>query len=117
MVIIERYNFGEIVINGKTYTRDLIVFWTSEVWSNWWRKEGHNVCVEDVSDLLRRGGFEIVIFGTGAYGVCRVSEDVINELKKRGVDVIVCNTHDAVQKFNELVKQGKKVVACLHLTC
>ena len=91
MVVIERYDFGEIVIDGKTYTRDLIVFWTGEVWPNWWRKEGHNVCIEDVSELLKRGDFEIVIFGTGAYGVCRVSEEVIDELKKRGVDIIVCN--------------------------
>lgn len=38
---IENYNFGEIKIDGKTYTSDVIIY-KDKVEDSWWRKEGHN---------------------------------------------------------------------------
>ena len=49
-MFVDDYSFGRIVINGKTYRNDVIV---SKDWikPNWWRKEGHSVCLEDIKDV------------------------------------------------------------------
>jgi len=111
--MIEHYAFGKIVVDGKTYTSDVIVF-KDRVKDNWWRKEGHRVCLEDIEDILDAKP-EVVIFGTGAYGRVVVEKEVIEKLKQIGAEVIVEETAKAVEKFNEL--QGKNVVLAAHLTC
>ena len=111
--MIEHYSFGKIVIDGKTYTTDVIVF-KDRVKDNWWRKEGHRVCLEDIKEILREKP-EIVIFGTGAYGRVVVDREVIEKLKEIGAEVIVEDTAKAVNRFNEL-KNGNVVLAA-HLTC
>ena len=54
--MIESYKFGAIVINGKKYTSDIIVF-PEHVIDGWWRKEGHRLHVEDIEDNLARAVF------------------------------------------------------------
>ena len=111
--MIDDYTFGKIVINGKTYTSDVIVF-KDHVKDNWWRKEGHRVCLEDIEDILNVKP-EVVIFGTGAYGRVVVDDEVAKKLKQIGAEVIIEETAKAVEKFNKL--QGKNVVLAAHLTC
>ncbi len=114
-MLVEEYSFGRIVINGKTYNRDVIV---SRDWikPNWWRKEGHSVCLEDIREIMDRNP-EVVVFGTGAYGVMKVREEVVEELKRRGIEVICEPTSKAVEIYNELLRKGKNVVLAAHLTC
>ncbi len=114
-MIVNDYSFGRIVIEGKTYTRDVIV---SRDWikPNWWRKEGHSVCLEDIKEILDRNP-EVVVFGTGAYGAVKVRDEVIEELKRRGVRVICEPTAKAVEIYNRLLREGKNVVLAAHLTC
>ena len=45
--MIEKYSFGEIVVNGVTYTNDIKIV-QRRVVSDWWRKKGYSVCIEDV---------------------------------------------------------------------
>ncbi len=114
-MLVEEYSFGRIVINGKTYNRDVIV---SKDWikPNWWRKEGHSVCLEDVKEIIEKNP-EVVVFGTGAYGVVKVRKEVVEELKRRGIEVICEPTSKAVEIYNELLRKGKNVVLAAHLTC
>ena len=37
--MIEEYSFGQILISGKKYNSDLIIF-ADHIYDNWWRKEG-----------------------------------------------------------------------------
>ncbi len=115
MNLVEEYEFGRIKVAGKTYLRDLIVF-PDEVIPNWWRKEGHNLCLEDLEEVLKRKP-EILIIGNGYSGVMRVSKDLIQKLREQGIEVIVMNTRKAVNEYNKIAKEGKKVAAALHLTC
>ncbi|MEN3045130.1 MAG: Mth938-like domain-containing protein [Candidatus Hydrothermales bacterium] len=112
---IEKYEFGEIIIEGKKYTRDLIIF-PDKIKENWWRKEGHSLCMEDLKEILEYKP-EILIIGTGYSGVMKVPEKIIKELEKEGIRVIIETTKEAVKIFNEYVEQNKKVVCALHLTC
>lgn len=115
MNIIEEYDFGVIKISGRVFHRDVIVF-PDEIYANWWRKEGHNLHVEDLEIILKRKP-SILIIGTGYSGVMKVPEEVREFLKKQGIDVIVENTQRAVDVYNKLVKENRNVAAALHLTC
>ncbi len=78
---IEHYSFGKIVIDGKTYTSDLIIY-PDRIDPSWWRKEGHLLQIDDLSDVLKENP-DLIIIGTGYSGVMRVSEDVIKFLKSK----------------------------------
>jgi hypothetical protein len=114
-MLVEYYNFGKIIINGKTYTSDVVV---SREWifESWWRKEGHAVHLEDIKKILEKNP-EIVIFGTGKYGMVKVSKEVVNELKKRNIELVVDITEKAAKIYNEMIKKGKNAVLAAHLTC
>ena len=113
--MIEEYEFGRIVIQGRVYTSDVIVH-KNGVEEGWWRKEGHRVCMDDIRRILDLNP-EVVVFGTGAYRRVKVDEEVIEYLKKNNIDVYVLETGEAVKLFDSLLKQGKNVVLAAHLTC
>jgi len=115
MPFIEYYDFGEIVIDGVRYTRDLIIT-PKGVIANWWREEGHMLRVKDLKDVLNED-FEVLVIGTGYSGLMKVHPDVLEEMRRRGVEVIVRRTRDACKVHNELCSRGRKVITALHLTC
>ena len=108
------YSFGRIVVDGKEYRSDIILFWDGRV-EKWWRKEGHHVCVDDIKSILNIKP-EVVIFGTGKHGVMKVGSDVKRVLEERNIEFVELISEKAVKKFNELVKK-KRVVLAVHLTC
>jgi len=111
---IEHYSWGKIIIDGKTYTSDVIIY-PDHVDASWWRKEGHNLHVEDVKEVIAAEP-ESVIIGTGALGVMKVPKETIAHLESKGIHVHVERTGKAVELFHTLQKD-KKVIAALHLTC
>ncbi len=115
MAIIEHYDFGEIIVDGKKYSRDLIIT-PSRIISDWWRIEGHMLFLKDLEDILDEE-FEYLVIGTGYYGFMRVSDEVFKEMNRRGVKVIAKPTGEAVKEFNTLSSRGAKVVGAFHLTC
>ena len=115
MNLVESYRFGKIVINGQKYNKDLIVF-PDEVRTNWWRKNGHSLCLEDLT-VLDDIKTDFLIVGIGSAGVMKVPSEVIQELKQKEIEVIVLKTPEAVEEYNRLVKEGKQVAAAFHLTC
>lgn len=113
--MIESYDFGTIVIDGKRYTNDVIVF-PGKVKDKWWRKEGHRLAVEDLEEALKADP-NIVVVGTGYSGLMKVSHEVKQQLDKHGIRLVVEKTGDAAETFNKLANSSEKVVAALHLTC
>ena len=61
--IIDSYQFGRIVINGKEYTSDVIIS-PNTINGNWWRKTGHELCLEDIADITTENP-EALVIGTG----------------------------------------------------
>ncbi len=111
---IERYSFGEIVINGNKFTSDLKIF-PNMIKANWWRKEGHNLLPEDMEDVIQENP-EIVIIGTGKLGVMKVSKEFIDLARSNNIQLFIEKTEKAIETFNKL-KDKKKVIAVFHLTC
>ncbi|NPD89753.1 MAG: hypothetical protein HGN29_13660 [Asgard group archaeon] len=115
MNLIENYRFGKIVINGQKYNRDLIVF-PEEIKTNWWRKDGHSLCLEDLT-VLDDIKTDYLVVGIGSAGVMKVPSDVLQNLSQKDIEVIVLKTPEAVEEYNRLAKEGKQVVGAFHLTC
>lgn len=111
---IEDYGFGRIVIDGETYTADIIVT-PDGVIENWWRKDGHSLCPEDLEGVLGPQ-FEVVIIGSGASGLLQVPQETRLWLAGRGISFFALPTQAACDRYNELAGSGK-VIAALHLTC
>jgi len=113
--VIDSYDFGQIIINGRRYTSDVIVF-PDRVKADWWRKEGHQLCVEDIEEALKEK-LDVLVVGTGYSGLVKVLPETERYVRSMGVELIVQRTGEAYKTFNRLVQSGKRVAAALHLTC
>lgn len=114
MNIIDSYQFGLIVVNGKKYTSDVIIF-PDSVRDNWWRKMGHQLCLDDIAEVLTENP-EVLVVGTGASGLVRVPAEVQQAVEAQGIKLIVEPTSEACNTYNQL-SPLQKVVAAVHLTC
>lgn len=112
---ITEYTFGKIAINGKTYQTDVIIT-PHSVKDKWWRKEGHNLAIEDLAEVIATEP-EIVIIGSGYYGRMHVPQATRDFLEKQGIRLEVTVTADAIDRFNHLQQKYARIVAALHLTC
>lgn len=115
--LIDSYDFGVMVINGKRYTSDVIVF-PERVVGGWWRKEGHRLYVEDLTEILNhKPKLEVLVVGTGYSGLVKVLPEVENVLKSREIKLVAQPTSEACRTFNRLLKSKKRVAGAFHLTC
>jgi len=114
MNIIDSYQFGIIVVSGKQYTSDVIIF-PDRVKDSWWRKTGHQLCLDDIAEVLTENP-EVLVVGTGASDLVKVLPEVRQKTEARGIELIVEATDKACHTYNQLCR-SQKVVAALHLTC
>lgn len=111
---IDDYSFGKIIIEGKTYTSDVIVY-PDRVDSAWWRQEGHVLQKADLKDILAAKP-DILIVGTGDSGLLSVPEGTLKFLESHNITVHVEKTAKAVELYNKR-PADKKVIGAFHLTC
>ena len=120
--MIEEYKFGSITIDGKTYDYDVEFRWTGEV-LKWWRKKGHVVDIGDVKRAIDQNP-DTIIIGTGESGVVKVTEATKEEIKSKGIKLIIDLTEQATKTFNVVNEESEeeegeqdKVIGLFHLTC
>ncbi|MBN1271259.1 MAG: hypothetical protein JXB26_03220 [Candidatus Aminicenantes bacterium] len=112
--MIESYSFGKMVVDGQTYTSDLIIF-HDKIDDNWWRISGHHLVTEDMKRILHVSP-EIIVIGTGFYGLLRVDNKVREQLNSMNINLIAEKTKKAVESYNRYFLD-KKTVGAFHLTC
>lgn len=112
-----RYKFGSIEIDGVTYEHDVVI----EGGRIRKRKKGPSkalrgryghtplTAAEDIPWPCRR-----LVLGSGASGSLPVADDVITEAERRGVELIVMPTVEAIE---QLRRSGADTNAVLHVTC
>jgi hypothetical protein len=110
---LEDYSFGRVTVDGHQHTRDVIVL-PDRVVSDWWRREGHLLAIEDLDAVLDELP-ERLVLGVGAHGRLHPDPAVIAELERRGVGVECLPTDAAVRRYGEL--DERRTAAALHLTC
>jgi len=112
--MIDSYEFGHIVINGKHYHSDVIIY-PDRVDDHWWRKEGHLLLPEDLKEVVKENP-EILVIGTGNSGLMKVPSATLNWIKSKKIEVRIEPTQTACHTYNQLCS-SHKVIAALHLTC
>ena len=113
--MIEKYDFGHMVIRGEHYTDDIKII-RGRVVAKWRRMRGHTVNTDDVNDILGARP-DILVIGRGSPGQMRTTGSFRIFLKNRKIELIEEKTADAVKTFNRLFQEGKNVAAGFHLSC
>jgi len=112
---INDYHFGCMVVDGKAYREDLILL-PDGVRGNWWREQGHSLSVADLAEVFEAAP-EVLVVGTGAHGMMRVPEETRRALEASGIEPRVERTADAVESYNRLAAEGRRLAGAFHLTC
>src|SRR6516165_1646580 len=110
--------FGEIEVEGKRYTHDVVID-GGKVRK---RKKGPSKQFHETSgptplsvgEEIPWGGKRLII-GTGAHGALPVMDEVLTEAKRRGIEVTSGPTSEICELLEE-VKKGQ-AYAILHCTC
>ncbi len=112
---IESYAFGAIMIDGREYRSDLIIY-PDHIDDQWWRREGHLLQREDLSGAFSLKP-ELLIVGRGLPGLMAVDKKVEEYCRDQKIELISLPTPEAVEKYNQLANKKPLVIAALHLTC
>ncbi len=116
---LEYPSFGKIIVDGKTYEHDVVVYPSGRVGKRkkWLSKSKHGTSHKLDPDELREyltEDFEVLIVGTGYYGYLSLlpgSRELV-----RDKEVYELPTRKAVELFNEL-NEKKRVLGIFHVTC
>lgn len=111
---IDSYDFGQIVIDGRTYRQDLLI-WPGHIKSDWWRAEGHLLQIPDVFEALA-GAPQVLVVGAGAYGRMEVDRELAVYLQDKGIELVAKPTREACLVINQM-PENRRWAAALHLTC
>ncbi|TSA28476.1 hypothetical protein D4R71_00725 [bacterium] len=112
---IESYQFGKMVIDGIQYTHDVIIH-KNEVQADWWRERSHHLTLADFP-CLQDEKPDVLIIGTGKFGLIKIHKDVRNFCEQNGIELICKDSSNAVDTFNDMQNSGKHIIAAFHLTC
>ena len=112
--MIDNYKFGEFIIKGKKYKSNVALINDQAKPARY--LENHELRLDDFLELVNASPSTIII-GTGASGVVKVPQEIIDYIEKRKIKLIIAKTSDACKKYNELIKQGKNIAAFMHNTC
>jgi hypothetical protein len=120
MIRIDSVEWKKIVVDGQEYQQVLIIgdkvlerdseklhrlFETTHKMGDW-----------EIETLLSNKP-EIIVIGNGFDGILAVSEKFIEQSSKLGIELRILKTPQAVEEFNQLSEEGKKVNALIHTTC
>jgi len=113
--MITDFSFGRIVANGQTCSNDIKIVRGTLV-PDWWRKSGHTVEIEDLEDALDSDP-EFIVIGKGQPGYMRLTDALREHIAEKNVTLIEEPTARAVETFNRLVKEGRRVAGGFHVGC
>jgi hypothetical protein len=113
---IEAHRFGRLVIDGQTYTSDLIIEPDGRIRENWRRRHGHRLNAQDI-DALTAAAPAVIVAGTGVSGLMKPDPGLAAELAGQGIRLVAAANAKAVDVYNDLAAAGQRVGACFHLTC
>lgn len=114
---IQRIKFGEITINGKVYDHDIVIengsFRKRDKKPSQAHKNGGHTPLSIHEDIP--WDCKVLVIGKGMSNRLPIWKEVKDEAKKRGVQLIILKTPDAVKYINEHDQQDMNAI--LHITC
>lgn len=85
-------------------------------WSETGTRHQPGIQRADVEDLVEQG-VDVVVLSQGVHERLGVHHETIPYLESVGVEVVVLQTEAAAERYNELVKEGRRVGGLFHTTC
>ncbi|MBV8074757.1 MAG: hypothetical protein JO284_00055 [Planctomycetaceae bacterium] len=114
---LSKLRFGSLQIDGEKYTKDVVLEGgklrtRKKKPSREFRDQFGHTPVSPREAIP--WGCKRLVIGTGMFGRLPVMEEVLEEARGRGVELVICTTPEAVQKLKEDPADSN---AILHLTC
>ena len=119
MAKIVELTFGSIVVEGKKYRRDVLIFPDGMVKK---RKGGflmfgiHKIKKRELDELSQVHP-ETIIVGTGTNCTTHMATMTESWARGKNLSLPVQSSHDAIARLNGLAERKKKVPALIHTTC
>ncbi len=113
--MITEFSFGRIVVEGQTCNNDIKIV-QGKLVPDWWRRSGHSVEIDDVQDVLDSDS-EILVIGKGQPGYMTITDSLRQHLAEKNVKLIEEPTPKAIETFNRLFKEGRRVSGGFHVSC
>ena len=119
MAKVSSFDFGSIVIDGKQYGYDVVLLPDGSVKEREASKAmfGSHAIRKGEIEELSKAKPETLIVGTGTSGMAEVSQDAEAYAREAKLNLVVLPSSEAVEKLNQLVDEGKRVAALIHITC
>ena len=117
MIKIESFSFGTIVIDGKKYHRDVIIYPDGMVKKRKggiWMFGSHSFKKEEVEELK---GAEVAVIGLGTNARAHLSDAAKSYAQECNLELLLLPSREAVSRLNQLIEQGKRAAAIFHITC
>ena len=119
MAKINSFNFGFIVVDGKQYVYDVLILpdgTVKEREPGKGRLGSHAISRGEIENL-RKVQPDVIVVGTGTSGLATLSQDAEVYLQQPDLNLMVLPSPQAVERFNRLMDEGKRVAALIHITC
>jgi hypothetical protein len=119
MVKVDNLKFGSIVVGGKEYQRDIFIFPDGSVKE---RKGGfgmfgdHAITKAEIEKLVEANPDTIVV-GTGTSDAAGLVSEAKAYAQQSKAELLSLSSFEAIERFNKLVDEGKRVAALIHITC
>jgi hypothetical protein len=116
---IDETEFGSITIDGKTYDHDVVIRLRGDIVK---RKKKlskklygtSHVVSKDEAKFVFEKGTELLVVGSGQEGNVQLSPEAEAYLAKKGCEVLIKPTPQALHVFNEA---RRKKIGLFHVTC
>ncbi len=119
MCKIDSFSFGFIVVDEKQYSGDIVILpdgTVKERTPGKGRLGSHTIARSEI-EALTRAQPEVILIGTGVQNMARLAHDAEFYLMRPDLELTVAPSKEVVKKFNQLVDDGEKVAALIHITC
>ena len=113
--MIAKFTFGTITVGSQRYHNDIKII-DGEVVADWWRDSGHTVDFVDILDILQRKP-DMIVIGKGDPGYMRVADGLREYVENHKIELIEEKTPTAIDTFNRLFHEGRKVAGAFHVGC
>ena len=119
-IIINDTDFGSITINNQVFANDVTINLAGEVQK---RKKklskmiygtSHTIS-KDEAEYVYEKGAELIIIGSGQYGIAHLSTEAEKFFDDNSVDVVLLPTKEAIEEWNKA--RSKKAIGLFHVTC
>lgn len=119
MAKVNSFEFGSIAIDDKQYGYDVVILPDGSVKEREANKAmfGNHAITKGEIEELAKTNPETVVVGTGTSGMAAVSEDAQAYAREAKLNLVVLPSSAAIEKLNQLVDEGKRPAALIHITC